>query len=73
MKLFIQKILTDRFGRRAALKVRILYGGSVRANNARALLEEGTVDGFLIGGSSLRASEFVKIINHTDTYVKETT
>ena len=68
MKLFIQKILTDRFGRSVTRKIRILYGGSVRAKNATALLSEGTVDGFLIGGSSLRASEFVRIVEHAHAH-----
>jgi triosephosphate isomerase len=72
MKLFIQKLLTDRFGRSAARSVRILYGGSVKPGNTLPLLEDGTVDGFLVGGSSLRASDFVGIINHATTYAKET-
>jgi triosephosphate isomerase len=63
MKLFIQKVITDHFGRPGVAKVRILYGGSVKAKNAKALLEEGEVDGFLIGGASLKAKEFTKIID----------
>ena len=62
MKLFIQKLLTDRFNRTAINKVRIIYGGSVKRANAEALLKDGEVDGFLIGGASLRAAEFVDII-----------
>lgn len=45
-------------GRRA---VRILYGGSVNAENARELLEACQMDGFLIGGASLKASTFARI------------
>lgn len=73
MKLFIQKILTDRFGRSALKKVRIVYGGSVKPQNAKALLEEGNVDGFLIGGASLKATDFCNIIKTAETYVKEKT
>ena len=62
MKLFIQKILVDRFGRAAAEKVRILYGGSVNRTNVEALLTDGKVDGFLVGGASLRATDFGFII-----------
>lgn len=62
MKLFIQKILTDKLGRAAAKKVRILYGGSVKAANAEALFNEGEVDGFLVGGASLLAEEFAAIV-----------
>jgi triosephosphate isomerase len=42
-------------------ELRILYGGSVNPANARSLLEEGRVDGFLIGGASLNASAFAAI------------
>ena len=68
MKLFIAKVLADHFGRSAAEKIRILYGGSVTKKNARVLLEEGAVDGFLIGGSSLRPAEFVEIVNSAETH-----
>jgi triosephosphate isomerase len=62
MKIFIQKVLTDIFGRGPAHKVRILYGGSVNAKNAAELMQEGMADGFLVGGASLRAEEFVGVI-----------
>tara|TARA_B100000745_G_scaffold63630_4_gene37621 strand:+ start:2553 stop:3341 length:789 start_codon:yes stop_codon:yes gene_type:complete len=70
MKLFIAKILTDRFGRKEAKKVRIIYGGSVKKGNAAALLETGEVDGFLVGGASLRPADFVSILNTAVEYVK---
>jgi triosephosphate isomerase (TIM) len=62
MKLFIQKVIADALGRTAVKKVRILYGGSVKAQNAQALFTEGEVDGFLVGGASLVASEFGAIV-----------
>lgn len=62
MKLFIQKILTDHFGRSALSKVRIIYGGSVKKKNTTTLLAAGGVDGFLVGGASLRAGEFTDIV-----------
>lgn len=62
MKLFIQKVLTDMYGRNYAMKVRILYGGSVHAKNAEELMVEGVVDGFLVGGASLKADEFTQIV-----------
>jgi len=62
IKLFIQKILTDKYGRAAAQKVRILYGGSVKSKNAEALYTEGEVDGFLVGGASLHPDEFGAIV-----------
>lgn len=70
MKLFITKILTDQFGRTPAAQVRILYGGSVKPDNAEALLTIGNVDGFLVGGASLKSDQFVSIITITETYAK---
>lgn len=44
-------------------KVRILYGGSVKAENAKELLSMENIDGALVGGASLKASQFLDIIN----------
>ena len=68
MKIFIKKILSDRYGRGAADKVRVLYGGSVKPNNAEELLSLGQVDGFLVGGASLKAEDFLSIINTADKF-----
>ena len=57
----IRRTLTDRFGERGG-RVRILYGGSVKADNAAELLGVGDVDGALVGGASLTAKDFVPII-----------
>jgi triosephosphate isomerase (TIM) len=62
MKLFIEKVISDIYGRNLAQKVRIIYGGSVNAKNAQELFTEGMVDGFLVGGASLHADEFASII-----------
>ena len=70
MRLFIQKLLADRFNRTAAAKVRILYGGSVKRSNAAELLEGSNVDGFLVGGASLKAGEFVDIVKATYEHTK---
>lgn len=45
----------------AAAKVRILYGGSVNATNARDLFSEADIDGGLVGGASLKPAEFLEI------------
>lgn len=71
MRLFIQKILVGHFNRSAAEKVRVLYGGSVNKTNAKELLEGTQVSGFLIGGASLKASEFVNIINTTKKHLDD--
>jgi len=56
----IRSELTARFGE-AAAGTRILYGGSVKPENARELLHAGDVDGALVGGASLKAADFLKI------------
>ena len=55
--------LTDRIDRTASEKLPILYGGSVKADNAHGLLGQPDIDGALVGGASLKADEFVAIIN----------
>jgi triosephosphate isomerase len=65
MQLFIVSTLTKLFERKVAEKVRLIYGGSVRESNARAIYEEGGMSGFLVGGSSLKGSDFNSIIQAT--------
>ena len=57
---FIRQRLSSRFGS-AADGIRLLYGGSVKASNARELMGAGDVDGALVGGASLKADEFLAI------------
>jgi triosephosphate isomerase len=57
----IRQCLVARFGK-AGGTVRILYGGSVKPDNARAILALAEVDGALIGGASLKAADFTAII-----------
>jgi len=58
---FIRALMARRLGSRAA-DWRILYGGSVKAGNARALFSMPDVDGGLVGGASLQAGEFLEIV-----------
>ncbi len=62
MQLFIKKILTKLFDRTATRNVRIIYGGSVNADNAKELYLGGGINGFLVGGASLKPADFGKII-----------
>ena len=61
--LYLRRVLTELFGNRAANAVRIIYGGSVRASNIALFLQEGGMAGALVGGASLDAEEFLKIIS----------
>jgi triosephosphate isomerase len=58
---FIRALVADR-DRQAAEGVRILYGGSVKPENAAELLELEDVDGALVGGASLDAESFAAIV-----------
>ena len=58
----IRKVLVDMFGDAAASSVRILYGGSMKPENAKGLLGQPDVDGGLIGGASLTARAFSGIV-----------
>lgn len=59
---FIRQLLTKQFGAEAAARIRILYGGSMKPDNADALLAEHDIDGGLIGGASLEAKSFVDLV-----------
>ena len=59
---FIRKLLTEMYDARLAQETRILYGGSVKAANAKELMAQNDIDGVLVGGASLRADEFIGII-----------
>ncbi len=58
----IRKLLAERFQDTIAVKMRILYGGSMKPKNAGELLGQPDVDGGLIGGASLDAKSFVELI-----------
>ena len=61
----IRRIVGEMIGAGAARKVRILYGGSVKANNVQQYVELPLCDGVLVGGASLDADEFAQIVRVT--------
>lgn len=63
MSIFIRRALTELFDRSAATKTPILYGGSVDGTNARDLLMQGGVSGFLVGRASTNAKSLFEIID----------
>lgn len=58
----IREILGERFGRECAGAVRILYGGSVTPDNVDGLIACHDIDGALVGGASLKADSFARIV-----------
>ena len=59
----IRTVIRKLYGARVARSVTIQYGGSMNAKNAHELLAQPDVDGGLIGGASLKAPDFVEIVN----------
>lgn len=62
MHAFIRKTIASGFNENIAKKVSILYGGSVKPNNAREIFSKPDVDGGLIGGAALVADDFAAIV-----------
>jgi triosephosphate isomerase len=62
MHAFIRSLLAAKYGEKTAAIVPVLYGGSVKAGNAKELFASPDVDGGLVGGASLVAADFVTII-----------
>ena len=60
---YIRSVFATKYGQSIADQISILYGGSVKAANAKELFTQPDVDGGLVGGASLIASEFTAIIN----------
>ena len=71
MHAFIRQLIEKKYGTETAYAAYILYGGSCNAKNALDLFLQPNVDGGLIGGASLKAEDFVAIIEAAETAIKE--
>jgi triosephosphate isomerase len=60
---FIRGEAEKKYGKDAAQKLRILYGGSVKPDNTKVLMAKEDIDGTLVGGASLDAASFASIVN----------
>ncbi|MCO6175998.1 triose-phosphate isomerase [Flavobacterium sp. NRK F10] len=63
MHQFIRELIAKVYGNDVAENVSILYGGSVKPDNAKEIFSKPDVDGGLIGGASLKATDFLAIVN----------
>lgn len=63
MHAFIRTLIKDNVGEAIAENTSILYGGSVKPDNAREIFSKPDVDGGLIGGAALKADDFLAIVN----------
>jgi triosephosphate isomerase len=59
---FIRGVVTELYGKGVSDKVRILYGGSVKPENAKGLMSCPDIDGALVGGASLKGASFASIV-----------
>ncbi len=62
---FIRQTISHQHGKGVAHDVRILYGGSVTADNIAEFVEQAEIDGALVGGASLKADQFLSIVRQT--------
>jgi triosephosphate isomerase len=64
MHAFIRRVIAEMQGKEVAEATRILYGGSVKPDNIKTLMNQADVDGALVGGASLEAASFAQIVNY---------
>ena len=64
IRLFIKKVITQKYFRSAANKIKILYGGSVNSSNVKSFIQQGGFQGVLVGGASLKPKEFIKLVKN---------
>jgi triosephosphate isomerase len=64
MHSFIRRVFAEKFDEEASRRLRILYGGSVRPDNIAGLMAQPDIDGALVGGASLEAETFARIVNY---------
>ncbi|MDH5696378.1 MAG: triose-phosphate isomerase [Dehalococcoidia bacterium] len=62
---FIRQHIAKQHGKRIAQDVRILYGGSVTADNIAEFMQQPEIDGALVGGASLKTAQFLSIVKQT--------
>jgi len=60
---FIRKTVKEIYGEAVSESIRIQYGGSVKPDNVSQIMAESDIDGALVGGASLKADDFIKLVN----------
>jgi triosephosphate isomerase len=60
----IRRTLTELYDENTAASVRIQYGGSVKPDNVDELMAQADIDGALVGGASLKANDFLRIVQY---------
>lgn len=71
VSIFIRRDLHRLMSKSVASRIPIIYGGSVTSKNAGSFISEGRMDGLLVGGASLKAQEFIKIVKEVTIAANE--
>ncbi len=66
VSILIKKVIADIFNKEVAMKIPVLYGGSVNTNNSNSFLTDGEMDGLLIGRASLDPNKFNEILKNAN-------
>jgi triosephosphate isomerase len=61
----IRQTISQKYGKKIAQNLRILYGGSVTADNTAEFMQQPEIDGALVGGASLKADQFLSIVRRS--------
>lgn len=64
MSIYVRKVAAEIVGKKDGLRIPVLYGGAVSADNSESFLRDGGIDGLLVGRQSLDVAAFKKIIDH---------
>ena len=72
MHAYVRELIAENYSNSLSESVSILYGGSIKPNNARDIFSNQDVDGGLIGGVSLDAESFVSIIEMAESLSTKT-
>lgn len=64
VRAFIKEFLSKKFSEDISNQIKILYGGSVGSNNVNQYLKDAKMDGVLVGGASIKADEFIKLVKN---------
>ena len=60
---FLRSVIKEKYNEEIANNIIIQYGGSVKVDNIKEIMKQPDIDGCLVGGASLSAQNFIKIIN----------
>jgi len=67
VKIFIKKLINNKYGAKISQLIKIVYGGSVNSSNVCSYISESQMDGVLVGGASFKKDDFLKILKQVNS------